>query len=733
MTARALLLISVALLSACKGGSDETAAGGVDIGPPPAPDVGDGSWTRGFVESFDADKVQAVRSLAGFIANNVAYRFRIDGHPEFSETRTVRSNALQAARLDYALSTGLTGAGQVVAMVDDGIFAGHEQFRGKSIAIEGSTGSGEHGTAVASVIAGTGQGGGALGFAPAADLYVGTMDFSQMVDWRQQAGFLKGAKAAGAIAINNSWSIDYDLGQGPSRDLFAGSAGQEYIAALRDYAKNGIVIFSMQNEYDATHAHAMAALPLSYPDLEESFLTAVNAIPEFDDDRIISATRISAGCMETGRYCLTGNGQILTAKNGGADSYGISTGTSFVAPQVAGSMALLAEAFPDLTPQQLRARLLVTADNSWFQSTGEVDFADGISHGYNSEFGHGFINLRDALLPIGSTGIPMGAGSGADMLALGRAAVAASPMSGKAVTASLSSASVVAIDVLDGVFTLRADAVAADAGRINLNEYRLASFMAPDFQRSREAKNKGLRSGGTYFAGSGMANAPDALSLAGISDHPVLANDRSVISLLTDGDGSFGLDYLKGFELPNGSFELGFTALQERGSVMGMTVPGHEASISGSTIEIGASVSRRIADRAGFRFEGRYGLAEGNGAGLVGGFEGLAYDELSVAMDLADIVSAGDVVSLSATRPAGFSGGHVDMRLPVAAAAGSVTFAQMEADVSSSSRQLDLAIEYAAPAGRRGELRLAAVSTFNAGHVAGESDQAILVGFSTRF
>ena len=77
------------------------------------------------------------------------------------------------------------------------------------------------------------------------------------------------------------------------------------------------------------------------------------------------------------------------------------SGTSFAAPQVSGAIALLAQAFPNDTPQTWRDRLLASADNSMCTPfDGYVTFSNGVKHGYNHEFGHGVIDIKSALEEI---------------------------------------------------------------------------------------------------------------------------------------------------------------------------------------------------------------------------------------------------------------------------------------------------------------------------------------------
>ena len=80
-------------------------------------------------------------------------------------------------------------------------------------------------------------------------------------------------------------------------------------------------------------------------------------------------------------------------------------GSSFVAPQIAGAVALLAEHFPNHSAEQIVDRLLASADNSFFTRDGVVTFGNGIQHGYNDEFGHGFMDIYAALNPITSSSL----------------------------------------------------------------------------------------------------------------------------------------------------------------------------------------------------------------------------------------------------------------------------------------------------------------------------------------
>ena len=102
--------------------------------------------------------------------------------------------------------------------------------------------------------------------------------------------------------------------------------------------------------------------------------------------------------------CLGGDGwNITTAADLGTaaiNNYQNTWGTSFVAPQISGAVALLGNHFPNHTPEKLVDRLLASADNTWLTADGTVTFGNGVQHGYSEDYGHGLMDIYAALQPI---------------------------------------------------------------------------------------------------------------------------------------------------------------------------------------------------------------------------------------------------------------------------------------------------------------------------------------------
>jgi hypothetical protein len=82
-----------------------------------------------------------------------------------------------------------------------------------------------------------------------------------------------------------------------------------------------------------------------------------------------------------------GEGMVVYNKNGGLSSGAF--GTSFSAPAIAGAVALLAEAFPNLTGQQIVNLLLTTGTDVGAPGTDKI-------------YGRGFLNLANAFAPQGT-------------------------------------------------------------------------------------------------------------------------------------------------------------------------------------------------------------------------------------------------------------------------------------------------------------------------------------------
>ena len=366
-------------------------------------------------------------------------------------------NPLEVVGFDHAAGYGLFGDDISVLVVDSGIATDgsggidHPDLvnsGNRSLIRYGSltaaNASGSHGLQVAGIIGAVADNNGLRGGAPLSDLIF--IDYSAAPSGNFVEHITDGINTvlnAGyrAAAMNNSWGyntseIDEEIADMASngwssyetlanRMLSSTSSAAvtdvtDYITALNNFQTYGVVVFSNSNcgslsAYTSTcgnaaasdNAEITAALPELFPELGEAFIAAVNV--EIDGAAGSETyTLISAPCGDAGEYCLAGDGyQLATLYYGSSDGTTILTngiGTSFVAPQISAAVAILAEAFPNMTPEQWTDRLLASANNDiGFTHTGSVSFGNGIIHGYSLEAGHGVFDLYAALQPITSS------------------------------------------------------------------------------------------------------------------------------------------------------------------------------------------------------------------------------------------------------------------------------------------------------------------------------------------
>ena len=364
-------------------------------------------------------------------AANMAATSELDYFNSSSASST--QNPLEVINSHKAHGYGLTGSGETIAIIDSGFSTNHNELNAKTItqygtqtAATGVNATADHGLIVSSVAAGEDDGSGMQGVAPAASLHIASYNQANGNTYYPTHWANATDNASSAVVQNNSWGINYQIDSlksditsnnwtnayGISQKFHSSgftsneASANAYITALDNFQDHGVIVYALSNTTSFTDADFQAALPELFSNLEEAWITAVN-VEITGDPGNETYTRKSAPCGSTGKYCLGADGyQIVgAAYHNSSTSYywnGVS-GTSFVAPQISGAIAILAEAFPNHTPAQLTDRLLASADNSFFAHDNAVTFGNGVSHGYDDEFGHGIMDIYAALNPITSS------------------------------------------------------------------------------------------------------------------------------------------------------------------------------------------------------------------------------------------------------------------------------------------------------------------------------------------
>ncbi|MEU6075828.1 type VII secretion-associated serine protease mycosin [Micromonospora sp. NPDC047074] len=243
-----------------------------------------------------------------------------------------------------------TGAGVTVAVVDSGVDRRHPQLTGRVLdgtdlldaGGDGSRDCAGHGTGVASLIAAAPRAGVAFhGLAPGARILPVRVSEQQVVEGRESGRTVSAEDFARAIR----WAVDHDADVlNLSVVLYADNPA---VRAAIGYAvdRDVVVVAAAGNLHDAGD-------PLPYPAAYDGVL-GVGAI---------GVDGIRAPFSQTGAYVdlVAPGSDVLMAAPG--QGHLRAEGTSYAAPFVAATAALLRQYRPELTAAQVTRRIVATAD-----------------------------------------------------------------------------------------------------------------------------------------------------------------------------------------------------------------------------------------------------------------------------------------------------------------------------------------------------------------------------------
>ena len=297
---------------------------------------------------------------------------------------------------------GGTGKGVTVGVFDTGASPDHPDLRYASVSYDRFDPNGDgidvdgHGTHVAGIIAARKNDDGMHGVAYEASIasyaLIGRGLFNPDAAW---AGAIDSMRQGDVHIINNSWGTTCRFYDCPitdwSRDEVEAFRPLS-IDALHQYADaGGVQVFATGND-GLDEVGMQAGLPYLFSELEKGWL-AVAAVGEEGD-----LASYSNRCGVAAGWCLAAPGGdhdpgIWSTSPGG--DYEHRSGTSMATPQVAGALAALKSLFPNLAYQELRDRVLFTADDTGI-------YADSLT------YGHGLLDLDSASRPVGGTAFALG-------------------------------------------------------------------------------------------------------------------------------------------------------------------------------------------------------------------------------------------------------------------------------------------------------------------------------------
>lgn len=453
-----LLLLSALLLSAC--GS----SGGTQPQPPPPAVV--------IVPEPEGPDPLSFPDEPGLTPEQERERSSFADSTEFANQWS-----LAEIGADYAYARGYTGAGVTVGIIDTGVDPNHSAFAGKLHANSGVASqscpngnclfspirdTGSHGTAVGGVIAAARTGSRMHGVAYEADLLAvgiqlgaGTpeyrpVDLSNGPSFRsideQGQGVYRRIGSATRI-INHSFgyegvvtdytATEYRAAFGRTVDSLvqAGTADSDKIILVWSAGNSNGKRDAQGNLADASSPNLTAATPHYFPELRGHFISVVAT---GQGGEIAS---YSNRCGVAADYCMAAPGsRIYGPVAGSSANYGRWSGTSLAAPQVAGALALMEEAFRgQLGSTEMVSRLFAAADKSGIYADREI-------------YGQGLLDVEKATRPIGAARASLGHRLDGPAVSMQRTAIAAGPAWGDALHRGLAEQEMAVFDSLDAPF-----------------------------------------------------------------------------------------------------------------------------------------------------------------------------------------------------------------------------------------------------------------------------------------
>lgn len=374
--ARAAGLLLIPLLAACGLSSDEAPTGGIGGGG-----GGTGGGTTGLPTP---DPLSAFPPPA----------------TTFETTEFFVNHGLGQMGTQYAYAEGASGAGVVVAVIDTGIDPDHpdliNNLSSDSIDIVRGgllTDEAAHGTHVAGIIAAEKNDIGTHGVAFDATILAirtdtRTTEPTECGDYPTPCSRFLIEDIANALdyAAGKAHVINMSVG-GP--DSLAETVETALINAM---AAGAIIPVAAGNENTISNPALEPLWPAAYAgDARINASGQLIAVGAVDENNVIAG--FSNQCGSARNFCLVAPGVAITSTvpGGGTATH---DGTSLAAPHVSGGAALLIQMFPTLAPGEVVQIMLVTATDL------------GVP-GIDAVYGHGLLNLRQAVQPVGVLSVPL--------------------------------------------------------------------------------------------------------------------------------------------------------------------------------------------------------------------------------------------------------------------------------------------------------------------------------------
>jgi serine protease AprX len=268
---------------------------------------------------------------------------------------------------------GLTGANVRIAVLDTGIDAKHPDFEGRIGTVTDFTGEGlgdrnGHGTHVAGIAAGSGaaSSGRYRGVAPGATIY------SAKVLRADGRGMMSDVMAGVDWAVAQKVQVlSISLGSDGPCD------GTDALSEICDAAVDAGVVTCVAAGNEGPGNYTVGSPGCARKVITIGACDEVSRVAAFSSCGPTSDGRVKPDVLLPGVDIVATRAQGTFMGRIVDDLYTSESGTSMATPHAAGLCALLLEARPQLTPQEIKQRLMATAVdlglNPYIQGRGRVD------------------------------------------------------------------------------------------------------------------------------------------------------------------------------------------------------------------------------------------------------------------------------------------------------------------------------------------------------------------------
>lgn len=380
----------------------------------------DTTTTENIVTTSTTSEVISTTTTANEITTSDPEYYQTDEYAYSGRNRD--TDPLAIIHADDAYARGWTGDGVKIGILDTGVKCDHKDLDDNITDIRYTTNYGDgctdtysHGTQVAGIMVAEKNGEKLHGVAYDAELHIGKIGngpgvyvqqygpnlASQMADNGVLAVNISANKINSNLTISNFQTLEVggDTTYFTSSNWYTSNSIDEWKVATD---KGIIIVNSAGNQGQVVPAQPgnFASAVDENGDLELGGLMLIVGAPDgysnkaghVCHDPTYDSNGDPSGCNDTHLtkhfYIVAPGTDITTTDAGGEWSTETKSGTSFSAPHVTGALAILKQAWPQLSSKQLVDLILTTA----------TDMGDA---GVDDVYGHGMLNLDNATNPQG--------------------------------------------------------------------------------------------------------------------------------------------------------------------------------------------------------------------------------------------------------------------------------------------------------------------------------------------